>query len=281
MRGEIKEKVEARREELRAESERLRKEAKEKHVCANCGNPLPPGRRTYCSDGCSEMFFRVFDYSPNSQVLKDYARDLKREYAVEHPKPEREPWSQPVAKKIYPCDFCGTPIEKGEKYDKYIRLPGYDEWFDDAPYEAMRYHINCQKFISSLSDANLWNEEDGYSNDEMFALLAAIAIESGDTYDNVVNNIKTGKFPNAKLLETIGDGYEYFEPVIHQSPDNSECRHVYSVHYESFDRPMLRIHVTYSDVEDPEAYFSDHYRKVNGPEFKRILSVRGVKVCLP
>ena len=281
MRKEIKEKVEARRQELKAESERVRKDAKEKHMCANCGNLLLPGRRIYCSNACSVEFFSRLDYSADSEILREYARKLKDEYDAAHPKEERSPWSQPVAKKAHKCDFCSTEIKKGEKYEKYVRLPEYDEWFDDAPYETLRYHIKCQEFINLLSHANLWNDEDGYSSDEMFALLAAIAIESGDTYENIVNNIKAGKFPNAKLLDTIGDSYEYFEPVIHQSSDNSEFRHVYSVRYVSFDRPMLKIHVTYGDVGDPEAYFSDHYRKVNGDEFSRILSVKGIKIPLP
>ena len=53
MRGEIKEKIEAKRQEIKAESERLRMEATQNHICANCGSPLPSGKRTYCSDTCS------------------------------------------------------------------------------------------------------------------------------------------------------------------------------------------------------------------------------------
>ena len=280
MRGEIKEKIEAKRQEIKAESERLRREATQNHICANCGSTLPSGKRTYCSDTCSMEFVSKFDYSADSEILREYARKLKDEYDAAHPKEERQPWSQPVAKKAHKCDFCSTEIKKDEKYEKYVRLPEYDEGFDDAPYETLRYHIKCQEFISLLSQVALLGDE-GFDEDEILTLLTAIAIESGESYESVISKIKAGKFPNAKLLETIGDSYEYFEPVIHQSSNNSECRHVYSVHYESFGRPMLRIHVTYGDVEDPEAYFSDHYRKVNGPEFKRILSVRGVKVCLP
>ena len=50
MRGEIKEKIEAKRQEIRADSERLRREATQNHICANCGSTLPSGKRTYCSD---------------------------------------------------------------------------------------------------------------------------------------------------------------------------------------------------------------------------------------
>ncbi len=277
---EIKEKVEAKRHEIKEESQKLRIEATQNHVCANCGNPLPPGRRMYCSDACYIGFIGKYDYSANSEILRKYARKLKDEYDAAHPKVERNPWSQPVARKLHKCNFCSTEIKKGEKYEKYVRLPEYDSWFDDAPYETLRYHIKCQEFISLLTQLGLLADE-GFDEDEILTLLTAIAIESGESYESVISKIKAGKFPNAKLLETIGDSYEYFEPVIHQSSNNSECRHVYSVHYVSFDRPMLRIHVTYGDVGDPEAYFSDHYRKVNGDEFNRILSVKGIKIPLP
>ena len=280
MRKEIKEKVEARRQELKAESERVRKDAKEKHMCANCGNLLLPGRRTYCSNACSVEFFSKFDYSADSEILREYARKLKDEYDAAHPKEERSPWSQPVANKIYPCDFCGTRIEKGEKYEKYVRLPEYDEWFDDAPYETLRYHITCQEFINLLSDAGLLSDE-GFDEDEVSALLAVIALEMHKDYEILINEIVSGVFPSIDELERIANDYEFFEPECHWESDHSGYRYVYSVRYESFNRPLVRVHSFLSELKDPEGFFYYYYREINGDEFNRILSVKGIKIPLP
>ena len=280
MRKEIKEKVEARRQELKAESERVRKDAKGKHMCANCGNLLLPGRRTYCSNACSVEFFSRLDYSADSEILREYARKLKDEYDAAHPKEERSPWSQPVANKIYPCDFCGTRIEKGEKYEKYVRLPEYDEWFDDAPYETLRYHITCQEFINLLSDAGLLSDE-GFDEDEVSALLAVIALEMHKDYEILINEIVSGVFPSIDELERIANDYEFFEPECHWESDHSGYRYVYSVRYESFNRPLVRVHSFLSELKDPEGFFYYYYREINGDEFNRILSVKGIKIPLP
>ena len=280
MRGEIKEKIEAKRQGIKAESERLRREATQNHICANCGSPLPSGKRTYCSDTCSMEFVNKFDYSADSEILREYARKLKDEYDAAHPKEERQPWSQPVAKKAHKCDFCSTEIKKGEKYEKYVRLPEYDEWFDDAPYEALRYHIKCQEFISLLSQVGLLADE-GFDEDEILTLLTAIAIESGDSYESVIGNIKAGKFPSTEFLEALGKEYEYFEPAFQWVSDHSGYRYAYSVKYESFDSPMATIHISLSEIKDPEKFFSDYYKIINGDEFNRILSVKGIKIRLP
>ncbi len=280
MRKEIKEKVEARRQELKAESERVRKDAKEKHMCANCGNLLLPGRRTYCSNACSVEFFSKFDYSADSEILREYARKLKDEYDAAHPKEERSPWSQPVAKKAHKCDFCSTEIKKGEKYEKYVRLPEYDEWFDDAPYETLRYHITCQEFINLLSDAGLLSDE-GFDEDEVSALLAVIALEMHKDYEILINEIVSGVFPSIDELERIANDYEFFEPECHWESDHSGYRYVYSVRYESFNRPLVRVHSFLSELKDPKSFFYYYYREINGDEFNRILSVKGIKIPLP
>ena len=280
MRKEIKEKVEAKRQEIREESQRLRREATENHICANCGNPFNGGKRTYCSDACSVEFFSKFDYSADSEILREYARKLKDEYDAAHPKEERSPWSQPVANKIYPCDFCGTRIEKGEKYEKYVRLPEYDEWFDDAPYETLRYHITCQEFINLLSDAGLLSDE-GFDEDEVSALLAVIALEMHKDYEILINEIVSGVFPSIDELERIANDYEFFEPECHWESDHSGYRYVYSVRYESFNRPLVRVHSFLSELKDPEGFFYYYYREINGDEFNRILSVKGIKIPLP
>ncbi len=280
MRKEIKEKVEARRQELKAESERVRKDAKEKHMCATCGNLLLPGRRTYCSNACSVEFFSKFDYSADSEILREYARKLKDEYDAAHPKEERSPWSQPVAKKAHKCDFCSTEIKKGEKYEKYVRLPEYDEWFDDAPYETLRYHITCQEFINLLSDAGLLSDE-GFDEDEVSALLAVIALEMHKDYEILINEIVLGVFPSRDELERIANDYEFFEPECHWESDHSGYRYVYSVRYESFNRPLVRVHSFLSELKDPKSFFYYYYREINGDEFNRILSVKGIKIPLP
>jgi len=280
MRGEIKEKIEAKRQEIRAESERLRREATQNHICANCGSTLPSGKRTYCSDTCSMEFVSKFDYSADSEILREYARKLKDEYDAAHPKEERQPWSQPVAKKAHMCDFCSTEIKKGEKYEKYVRLPEYDEGFDDAPYETLRYHIKCQEFISLLSQVGLLGDE-GFDEDEILTLLTAIAIESGESYDDLLENIKAGKFPSTEFLEALGKEYEYFEPAFQWVSDHSGYRYAYSVKYESFNSPMATIHISLSEIKDPEKFFSDYYKIINGNEFNRILSVKGIKIPLP
>jgi hypothetical protein len=280
MNKEIKEKVEARRQELKAESERVRKDAKEKHMCANCGNLLLPGRRTYCSNACSVEFFSKFDYSADSEILREYARKLKDEYDAAHPREERQPWSQPAARRGYKCYFCETEIRKGEKYEKYVRLPEYDEWFDDAPYETLRYHITCQEFINLLSNAGLLSDE-GFDEDEVSALLAVIALEMHKDYEILINEIVSGVFPSRDELERIANDYEFFEPECHWESDHSGYRYVYSVRYESFNRPLVRVHSFLSELKDPESFFYYYYREINGPEFNRILSVKGIKIPLP
>ena len=280
MRKEIKDKIEAKREEIRAESERLRREATQSHICANCGSPLPSGKRTYCSGACSMEFMSRFDYSVNSKILMEYTKKLKDEYDAAHPKEERQPWSQPVAKKAHMSDFCSTEIEKGEKYEKYVRLPEYDDWFDEAPYETLRYHVKCQEFISLLSQVDLLDGE-GFDEDEIIALLAAIAIESGESYESVIGNIKAGKFPSTEFLKALGREYEYFEPAFHWASDHSGYRYVYSVKYESFNSTKATIHISLSKIKDPEKFFSGYYKSINGDEFSRILSVKGIKIPLP
>ena len=52
----FKEKIENKRQEIKLESERLRKIAKEIHKWPNCGNPVS-GNRLYCSQECAYAFF--------------------------------------------------------------------------------------------------------------------------------------------------------------------------------------------------------------------------------
>jgi predicted nucleic acid-binding Zn ribbon protein len=279
MRGEIKEKIEAKRREIRGESERLRKEAVQNRECANCGNPLESGNRVYCSVKCSYEFFEKYDYSSTSKILKDYANQLRKEYDAAHPREERQPWSQPVARIEHICSFCGTPIRKGEKYDKYVRLPEYDEWFYDDPYGVMQYHVNCLKFINIISEVGILGDE-GWDEDEVLAMLAAISTELNKEYDVLVREIVAGVFPPTENLKRISREFGDFEPQYHWESDNSGYRYFYSVRYESFNRPMAEMHISLSEIKDPVNFFSDYYRDVNGGKFNRILSVRETKIPL-
>ena len=280
MRDEIKAKIEAKRQVIRAESERLRREAVQTHTCANCGKPLSTGKKVYCSAECSYEFVERFDYSSNSEILREYARKLKDEYDAAHPTEERHPWSQPVARKDHICSFCGTTIKKGEKYEKYTRLPEYDEWFDDDPYGVMQYHVNCMRFVNILSDVGMLGDE-GWDEDEVFDLLVTIAIEADRDYETLLKDIIAGIFPSTELLERIGKEYEDLEPAYQWVSDHSGYKYAYSVRYESFNRQMARIHVSLSEIRDPGNFFSDYYKIINGDEFTRILSVKGIKIPLP
>ena len=267
------------RQELRIRSTQLRKEANEKHICVNCGNSLPSGKRVYCSEDCSIKFFKKFDYSATSEILKEYAKTLKEEYKATHPKIEREPWTQPVAKKEYKCEFCFTTIKKGEQYENYIRLPEYDEWFDDAPYETLRYHKNCQQFINLLVKIDLLNDE-GFDEDEISDVLALISIETGKDYGTFINDIITGIFPSEDELKNIVKEYDFYEYEIHGESDHVSYRYVYSVRYEAFNHTSLAIHNSRSEIKESENFFSNYYKEWNGNKFNRILSVKETKIPL-
>ena len=281
MMKEIRDKVEAKRQEIMKESERLRTEATKNHICANCGSPLPSGKRTYCSSKCSVEFSSRFDYSVSSNILREYARKLKDEYNAAHPKKERQPWSTPVARTEHECSFCGSMIKIGEKHEKYVRLPEHDEWFDDDPYGVLRYHTNCLKFVELLSDAELIDYE-GFDGEEAFALLCEVALETGRTFEETVSAIVSGNFPSTVLLEKISNEYDGGLSLCYLwDSDHSGYRYVYAVKYESFNRSEARMHVSLSEIKDPSDFFAKYYSGINGDEFNRILSVKWIKVPLP
>ena len=281
MMKEIRDKVEAKRQEIMKESERLRTEATKNHICANCGSPLPSEKRTYCSSKCSIEFSSRFDYSVSSNILREYARKLKDEYNAAHPKKERQPWSTPVARTEHECSFCGSMIKIGEKYEKYVRLPEYDEWFDDDPYGVLQYHTNCLRFVNLLSGVGLIDYE-GFDDDEAFALLCEVALETGKTFEETVSSIISGNFPSTELLEKISKVYDEGLSLCYLwDSDHSGYRYVYAVKYESFNRLKARMHVSLSEIKDPSDFFAKYYSSINGDEFNRILSVKWIKVPLP
>ena len=125
------------------------------------------------------------------------------------------------------------------------------------------------------------SQHEASSSDTSCSLLTAIAIESGESYESVIGNIKAGKFPSTEFLEALGKEYEYFEPRFQWVSDHSGYRYAYSVKYESFNSPMARIHISLSEIKDPANFFSDYYKIINGDEFNRFLSVKGIKIPLP
>lgn len=169
MNKEIYERVEKEREEIKEESIKIRNECKEKHICPNCNKPVT-GNRLYCSNECRWIFFCKYDYSQNSKILKDFKNQIMQEYINENPRKERSPWSYPVARKTYECVFCSTPIKPGTRYAKYTRLPGEDEFFEEAPYETITYHPHCIDLIQKLD----W-DEDQFHHDHIEEFFNGIA----------------------------------------------------------------------------------------------------------
>jgi hypothetical protein len=205
---EIKKKAEEKRATIRMESERIRRDSKEKHICANCGQPLPAGRRAYCSDECVSEFTSRYDYSQSSEILKQYRADLQLQYETEHPKKEREPWTHPVAKKEHRCFVCGLVITKGEKYDRYVRLPEMDEFFDDAPYESICYHSSCQEFISRLYEVDALRDE-GFTEDELYDIFQVFSWEFGISTDEIKKRIRNNQVPTVEQIQEIGEKYSW------------------------------------------------------------------------
>ena len=158
MNKEISEKIEYERDIIKEESIKLRREAKVYHTCPNCNKPVT-GNRLYCCYDCAAEFRIKYDYSQTSEILREYARQLKQEYEKNHPKKETEPWSEPVARKEHKCEICELEIPKGEKCLKYTSLPYFDEDFIDHPYESTYYHENCMEFITDYLDLDEWSPD--------------------------------------------------------------------------------------------------------------------------
>ena len=213
---EIREKVEKKRLKIRQESEKLRREAKENHVCPNCGTKVS-ANRLYCSNDCNIKFFVVHDYSKTSEELKKYKEKLEYEYNLTHPRKERDPWTQPVAKKEHTCYVCGLPIQKGEKYDRYVRQPEIDEYFDDAPYESQSYHLACTDFIANLNECGLFDE--GYTEDDLFDIFKVFAWEFAITEEEMKKRVRGGTVPTNEQIEDIGKKYDWDFQILTQIGD--------------------------------------------------------------
>ena len=141
MNKEIKDKINNKRQEIKLESERLRKIGKEIHKCPNCGKDVDANKlRLYCSDKCSAEFYYKYDYSKNSGILKEYKKQLQEEYENKNPKKEKDSITYPISRKKYKCDFCNTTIQKNEKYCKYTILPGDEEFIGHMLVETNIFH---------------------------------------------------------------------------------------------------------------------------------------------
>ena len=267
----IKEKVEKKRQEIREESIRSRNEAKEKHICAYCGKPLGKGQRVYCDDDCAYDFLKKYDFSQSSSILRDYKDELKKEYEKEHPKPETDPWSEQKARKEYKCYFCNTTIKAGEKYSKYTRLPEFDDYFDEAPFETFSYHLNCIKFVSVLVDKYLL-ESEGWQSEEATSIIFAISLKLSKSFSEVIKDITNGNFPPNSILHDIRSEYDSFEPTYWNDSDHSGFSYLYSVHYVAHGRLFKKMHLMFSKPEDPIKAFTEYYKGRNGDKFSHIIS---------
>ncbi|KPV44510.1 hypothetical protein SE19_08735, partial [Acidiplasma aeolicum] len=230
------------------------------------------------SDKCSIEFQRKYDYSKNSKILKEYRQQLIDMEKIEKPDKEINPVSTPVARKTYKCILCGLDINKGDRYYKYVRLPGYDEWFDEAPYEVAHYHLNCMAFFKLLVDAGMGDDE-GFVDDWIPTIYYAFALETNQDLLTLKKNIIAGNFPSRDVIEEISKEYEDLDPFYWFYVDNSPYKYIYSVKFIAYGRTMAEIHISYKKLKDPEEFFKNYYIEERiGDEFSEIKSIKFLKV---
>ena len=136
--------------------------------CANCGFPIPRERLTRksytCSYDCLMQFFAKYDYSKNSQPI----REIKRKYKESRKKRENKTSGISVARKEAECTLCYDKILPGEKYSWRIPQPYDDDWDDYAPWKKFKWHVECGENILYIikniiypdEDPDEWDEED-------------------------------------------------------------------------------------------------------------------------
>ena len=107
------------------------------------------------------------------------------------PKKKREPWTRQKASRAYTCDFCTLPIKKGETYEKYTRLPGLDEFFEDYPYESLPYHISCSEFYSAVFQSAGFAE--GLDDVEIILMVRAVSQIEGISVSETKKRITNGE----------------------------------------------------------------------------------------
>jgi len=190
---EIKRKVEEKRNQIREEADKIKKESAERGICPNCGTPLPNGRRrTYCSVDCSIKFYYSHDYSRNSAALKEYRRKLMDQNEKNHSGSASIPYRTARARNDYRCDICGSEINKGEQYSSYTILP-QDPQFLDYPYGVRRYHKNCFRFLTVA--CSVLDTDDGLYDDEIEELFRVCAEYHKISVGEMKNRILDGDIP--------------------------------------------------------------------------------------
>lgn len=279
----IKDKIEIKKHEIKSESERLRKIGKEIHKCPNCSKDVDINR-LYCSDKCSAEFYYKYDYSKNSEILKEYKKELQEEYENKNPKKEMNSMTYPISRKNYKCDFCNTIIQKNEKYCKYTILPG-DEEFIDYPYENYRYHLNCKNFITTLANIGIL-DYDGYGEEGIEAILESIAIEQNKSYEETIKDIISGNFPSEDFLNKLWTKYEDFTPTtLYEDFDFSffekdyNHKYIYSVEYRATGITRSEIYFSYYKIKEPQEFFKKYFiEELFGEDFDKILSIKSLEV---
>lgn len=281
MNKEISEKIEYKRNEIKEESIKLRREAKVYHTCPNCNKPVT-GNRLYCSYDCAAEFRIKYDYSQTSEILREYARQLKQEYEKNHPKKETEPWSEPVASKPHKCWFCGLEIPKGEKYDKYTCLPG-EEWFEECPYETTSYHETCMDFMTECVEVGIFSDE-GIEEDEVLGVFYALAIESNHSLEETKEMVRHGRFPDKSALQEMLNPSDYesdfsINPIYDDEPPDSEAMHIYLVEVKVQNMIQKELLELQHEIPDPYKYFAKYYEEERmGDFFHGIISIKSLKV---
>ena len=269
---EIRLKVEQKRKEITEISEKLLKEAHEKHVCPDCNGQLPEGRRTWCSDKCSYDFHMNHDYSQKSEILRDYKNELLTEYRELHPIKEAQPWSTPVARKDYECSFCGLTIPKGEKSYKYTCLPG-EMYFEDYPYEVGRYHVGCYDFTVMLCD--YIDCDEGIDDEETERAILILSFSLHQSQARTIEMIRKGMFSGRG--EEIGkylseyDSLDYYS--IGEEHTSGNDSRFYSVEYNCGGvKKKIIVHGDGGD-ENLHNYFDRRFRDVFGEEYDGLISI--------
>ena len=188
----MEQEIEKLRESIKQDADMRRKKAYVSGTCAVCGSPISDERRSRRSYTCSPdhafQFLGDYDHSKNSNILRQRRMELMKELP---PKKKREPWTRQKASRAYTCDFCTLPIKKGETYEKYTRLPGLDEFFEDYPYESLPYHISCSEFYSAVFQSAGFAE--GLDDVEIILMVRAVSQIEGITVSETKKRIMNGE----------------------------------------------------------------------------------------
>jgi len=185
----LKDTVENLRESIRHKADMERKKAYESGLCAVCGSPISLQRKSRGSYTCSQE--HAFQFITEHDYSQKFIREKKRELKGQKPKKKRNPWTKQKATKEYLCTFCDLPILKGEEYEKYTRLPGLDEFFEDHPYEALPYHGSCIELYSTVLKSAGFDE--GLDEDEITLMIRAISQMEGISVTDMREKAKNGE----------------------------------------------------------------------------------------